>query len=90
MTASTKTRAGSPPMAIWKALLLTLPVILLTGLLPLMALGSGDLLYSAAILVMWLGFTTAFVLVLTTGKTHRYRSLLFILLAVALTSSSYP
>jgi ferredoxin-type protein NapH len=84
MTTSTKTRTGSPPMAIWKALLLSLPMFLITALLPLQALESGDLSYIVAILVMWLGFNVAFILMLTTGQTYRYRSVLFILLAVAL------
>jgi len=84
MTASTKTRTGSPPMAIWKALLLSLPMFLITALLPLQALESGELSYIVAILVMWLGFNVAFILMLTTGQTYRYRSVLFILLAVAL------
>ena len=84
MTASRKTRTGSPPMAIWKALLLSLPVFLITGLLPLGALESGDLPNIVAILIMWLGFNVVFVLMLTTGQTHRYRSVLFILYAVAL------
>jgi hypothetical protein len=71
-------------MAIWKALLLSLPMFLITALLPLQALESGELSYIVAILVMWLGFNVAFILMLTTGQTYRYRSVLFILLAVAL------
>ena len=71
-------------MAIWKALLLSLPMFLITALLPLEALRSGELSYIVAILVMWLGFNVAFILMLTTGQTYRYRSVLFILLAVAL------
>jgi len=90
MTASTKTRTGSPPLAIWKALPLSLPVFLITALLPLRVLESGDLPYSLAILVMWLGFNVAFILMLTTGQTHRYRSALFILLAVALPLEFIP
>jgi ferredoxin-type protein NapH len=90
MTASTKTRTGSPPMALWKALLLSLPVFLITALLPLQILESGDLPYILAILIMWLGFNVAFILMLTTGQTHRYRSVLFILFAVALPFEFIP
>jgi len=71
-------------MGIWKAVLLSLPVFLVTALLPLQALESGDVSYLVAILVMWLGFNVAFILMLTTGQTHRYRSVLFILLGVSL------
>jgi ferredoxin-type protein NapH len=90
MSASTKTRTGSPPMAVWKALLLSLPVFLITALLPLQVLQSGELAYILAIVVMWLGFNVAFILMLTTGQTHRYRSVMFILLAVALPIEFIP
>jgi len=77
-------------MAIWKALLLSLPVFLITALVPLQVLESDDLPYILAILVMWLGFNLAFILMLATGQTHRYRSVLFILFAVALPLEFIP
>jgi len=77
-------------MALWKALLLSLPVFLITALLPLQVLESGDLPHILAILIMWLGFNVAFILMLTTGQTHRYRSVLFILFAVALPFEFIP
>jgi ferredoxin-type protein NapH len=77
-------------MAIWKALLLSLPVFLITALQPLMVLRGGDLSNTVAILIMWLSYNVAFILMLTTGQTHRYRSVLFILLAVSLPVSFFP
>jgi ferredoxin-type protein NapH len=59
-------------------------------LLPFRALESGDLPYILAILITWLGCNVAFILMLTTGQTHRYRSVLFILYAVALPLEFIP
>ncbi|MBN1812030.1 MAG: 4Fe-4S binding protein, partial [Anaerolineae bacterium] len=43
-----------------------------------------------ALVASWLGFTVLFVLMLTTGKTYRYRSILFILTAIALPLDFIP
>ncbi len=86
MTAQALPKIRSPRMAVWKALLLTLPAALVALLLPMSFLRSGD---AEAILIIaslftWLIITAAFFMMVFTGKTHRYRSLLFILLAVLL------
>jgi len=85
MTARTRTEERSPDMAIWKALLLTLPIVLFAAT-PLVAdVSSGDLELIAIIpsLAMWILLTVFFFRMLVTGQTHRYRSALFIMLAIA-------
>ena len=85
MTARTVTQEGWPRMAIWKALLLTLPIVLFAAT-PLVAdVSSGDLELIAIIpsLAMWILLSVFFFRMLVTGQTHRYRSALFIMLAIA-------
>jgi heme/copper-type cytochrome/quinol oxidase subunit 3 len=78
MTTSVRTEARPSGMAIWKAVLLMLPAALLSSLTWLMNLmgGEGDPLIMVALVASWLGFTVLFVLMLTTGKTYRYRSIM--------------
>ena len=86
MTALTRTREGSPRMAIWKALLLTLPMVPFTAIMLMQVLRSGaatPVMVIAALLI-WILLTVSFALMLISGKTHRYRSALFILLAFLL------
>ena len=86
MTRTTAIAAPSTRMAIWKALLLSLPMLLFASYKWLLALGpgGGDRLQVIAGVVVAIVFTTGFGLMLITGQTHRYRSALFILLAIAL------
>jgi len=86
MTALTRTQAGSPRMPIWKALLLTLPMLPFTAIMLMQVLRSGaatPVMVIAALLI-WILLTVSFALMLISGKTHRYRSALFILLAFLL------
>jgi polyferredoxin len=73
-------------MAIWKALLLTLPTVPFAAVGLMMLLMSSDVEVVGIIagLLTWILFTAFFFLMLVTGKTHRYRSALFILVAFAL------
>jgi polyferredoxin len=73
-------------MAVWKALLLTFPAALLSSLIWLNNLRGGDVppLIVASLIAAWLGFTVLFALMLITGKTHRYRSIMFIATAIAM------
>jgi ferredoxin-type protein NapH len=86
MTAQARTQAGLPRMAIWKALLLTLPVVLFAsgGLMEQLMGGHAQLIGVIPALIVWVLLTVFFFRMLVTGKTHRYRSALFILLAFAL------
>ena len=86
MTAQAHTQAGSPRMAIWKALLLTLPVVLFAsgGLMEQLRGGHVQLVGVIPALIVWVLLTVFFFRMLVTGQTHRYRSALFILLAFAL------
>jgi ferredoxin-type protein NapH len=92
MTTSDRTEARSPGMAVWKAVLLMLPAALLSSLTWLGNLMGGaiDPLIVVALVASWLGFTVLFVLMLTTGKTYRYRSIMFILTAIALPLDFIP
>jgi polyferredoxin len=77
-------------MAVWKALLLSLPIFLLSSWVPLMVLQSGAPLPIIASLAVWIMTNVFFALMLITGKTHRYRSIYFILVAVALPLEFIP
>lgn len=82
MSAVRQARAGTPRMAIWKALLIVLPVAAFSGMSMLPP--GGELPWTIASWVSWLTFTTLFVLMLVTGQTHRFRSPLFMLIAFML------
>jgi ferredoxin-type protein NapH len=92
VTTSVQTEARSSGMAAWKAVLLMLPAALLSALTWLGNLMGGNIdpLIVVALVASWLGFTVLFVLMLTTGKTYRYRSILFILTAIALPLDFIP
>jgi len=79
-------------MAVWKAVLLILPAALLSSLTWLGNLMGGDVdaLIVVSLVASWLGFNVLFVLMLTTGKTYRYRSIMFILTAIALPLDFIP
>ena len=86
MTAQVRRQLGSPPMAIWKALLLTLLILPFSTFIIMGELVSSKidpLGVMTAVLTSTL-FTIFFFLMLVTGKTHRYRSILFMLLALIL------
>jgi ferredoxin-type protein NapH len=92
MTAQTLPQTRFPRMAVWKTLLIWLPAALLVlMLIPMRFLqmsqavelkGEGQLIIAG--LVTWALLTTLFFMILRTGRTHRYRSALFILLALLL------
>jgi ferredoxin-type protein NapH len=90
MTTSIQAKAGSPGFAVWKAMLLVLPVALLSSYNWLGLLSEGEPLQIVAVLLTWLAFNALFVLILTTGKTHRYRSVMFIAVAIALPLDFIP
>ena len=92
MTASIQTRGHAPRLPIWKALLLVLPVALFLSLNYVQALFSGAApsLLLIAVAIPWVLFNAFFVLMLVTGQTYRYRSILFILIAVTLPLDFIP
>jgi ferredoxin-type protein NapH len=76
---------GAPAgIGIVKSLVLTFPMALLTAMLLMGSVSENDPLLLAAIGITWLGLNTAFFLMLSTGKTHKVRSVLFILMALAM------
>ncbi len=84
ITAAVPLKGATAGMGIAKSLALTFPMALLTAIL-LMGSGSeNDPLLLAAIGITWLGLNAAFFLMLSTGKTHKVRSILFILMALAM------
>jgi ferredoxin-type protein NapH len=82
MTTQTKTKPQAPKLPIWKALLLCLPMALLSAMMLTGGQLSDDPLYLVAAGVTFLLINGTFFLMLTTGETHRYRSLLFVVMAV--------
>jgi ferredoxin-type protein NapH len=71
---------GSPRIAWWKALLLIVPIAAWAGLMTLMP--GDELIWNIGGWATWLVFVSLFFLILVTGRTNRYRSILFILIAV--------
>jgi polyferredoxin len=90
MTTIAETKARSSRLAIWKALLLCVPVVLLTGVILMGILRIGDPLISVPAVLVWVAFIVLFCLMMVTGETHRYRSPLFILTAVMMPFSFIP
>ncbi len=70
----------------WKSALLTLPMMLFSALMIFGGSlgGEVDPLMMAAALITWIFINTAFYLMLFTGETHRYRLILFVVLAVTM------
>jgi len=85
MTAQAPTQEGSPRMAIWKALLLTLPIVpfAASGLAMTLMSGDAQLIELIPGLVVCILLAVVFFRMLVTGKTHRYRSALFIVLGLS-------
>lgn len=80
----TKDPSTAPRMGVLKALLLTLPMLVLTTLMifgQVMGAAEDPLLLIAAALT-WLAFNVVFFLMLRSGQTHRFRSPLFIAMAI--------
>ncbi len=90
MTALAQAPARSPRLAVWKALLIFAPMVLITLFLWVPQLTTGDSLITIAVVLTLVVFSVLFFLMLLTGKTHRYRSILFILFAVALPIEFIP
>ncbi len=92
MTAHTLLVTRFPRMAIWKALLISLPAMLFVLLMvPMRFLGAtqatdlkGEGLLMLAALITWALLSTFFFLIIRTGQTYRYRSVLFIAFALLL------
>jgi hypothetical protein len=84
MTAA-QAKSRSSRMPIWKALLLFLPMLLISAVMWLGdVLSKGDPLITIAAVPTYLAFRALFFLMLITGKTHRYRSVMFMSAAIAL------
>ncbi len=82
-----KPRRPSPFQLGWgKAILLAIPMLLLTALMTfgqIMSSGQPDPLVLLATLLAWVFLNTLFFLMVKTGRTDSYRSLLFVGMAVA-------
>lgn len=76
------TKIEGNKMKVWKALLLTLPMALLAAMLLTGGQPPSNPLMLASAGTTWLLLTVSFFLMLRTGKTHRYRSILFVIIAV--------
>ena len=92
MTTTVQPQAARPGMAVWKAVLLILPIALLSSSqwLPAVLSGQAEPAQAVAFPVAYLAFFVVFVLMLSTGKTHRYRSVLFMAFAVSLPLDFIP
>lgn len=66
----------------WQAALLALPMLLLSAMMMLGSSGSGTALQTISWAVTWALLNVFFFLMLFTGRTHRYRSILFVAVAV--------
>ena len=84
MTTETKVRSRMGGLGAWRSLLLTLPALLFSTILISQGQIPSDPLQRVAMLITWLLFNGSFFLMLFSGKTHRYRSFLFILMSFAL------
>jgi len=82
--------ARSPRLAVWKALLIFAPMVLITLFLWVPKFTTGDPLITIVVALTWITFSALFFLMLITGKTHRYRSILFILVAISLPIEFIP
>jgi ferredoxin-type protein NapH len=92
MTTVVESRASKPGIAVWKAVLLLLPIVLLRSFewLPSILAGRIEPLMLGSVVFTMLALTMLFVLMLTTGQTHRYRSILFIALAISVPLEFIP
>ncbi len=92
MTTVVQPRAATSGMAVWKAVLIVLPIALLSSIGWLPAALSGQLAPTQAVAfaIAYLAFYVLFVLMLATGVTHRYRSVLFIAMAISLPLDFIP
>jgi ferredoxin-type protein NapH len=77
-------KGATAGMGAAKSLALTVPMALLTALLLLGNGSENDPSLLAAVGITWIGLNTAFFRMLSTGKTHKVRSILFILMALAM------
>ena len=86
MTAQVRRQLGSPPITMWKALLLTLLMAPFStfNFLGISRSDEAEPQLVVAALLTSILLIVVFFLMLLTGKTYRYRSALFILLAFAL------
>lgn len=83
-----KVPALKPPvlakLSLVKSILITLSMMLLSAMLLTQGQIPDDPLLAAAVGVTWLGFNSAFFLMLWTGRTDRYRAVLFTLIAFSM------
>jgi ferredoxin-type protein NapH len=84
MTTAAVPSKGFAGMGIAKSLAVMLPMALLTAVLLMGAGSQNDPFLWAAFGIAWFGLNAAFFAMLYTGRTHRVRSTLFILMALAL------
>lgn len=74
-----------PQMKVWKAILLALPMLLLTGMLvmgPILSSGVTDAILVPVALLFWLGLNVMFFFMLRSGKTYKLRAAIFIPMAI--------
>ncbi len=74
----------------WQAALLALPMLLLSAMMMLGSSGGGTALQTASWGITWALLNVFFFLMLLTGHTHRYRSILFVAVAVGFVISFIP
>ncbi len=82
--ASVKPLPYRPRLGRIAAILVTLSMMLLSAMLLTKGQLSDDVLLNAAVGITWLGFNIAFFLMLWTGRTDRFRAILFVLIALSL------
>jgi len=87
-TAQPAGRPATPTLGVGKSLLLCLPIFLVSALLfPLNYAQTGDTARMVFASLIWVAVNVVFFFMLRSGKTHRYRSVLFIIMAVTFSFS---
>ena len=84
MSATAAARLSSLRVSPVRAVLISIPMMLLTGLLISGGNAPQDPLMVAGLVLAWLGFNAAFIAMLVTGETYRFRSMLFISIALGM------
>ncbi|MHC4092937.1 MAG: 4Fe-4S binding protein [Planctomycetota bacterium] len=84
MNAQNRARPATPTLGLFWALVIALPMLLLSAMILTQGRPPADAIEGICVGGTWLLFNGLFLLMLTTGKTDRYRSVLFILAAIGL------
>lgn len=77
-------RLERPRLKLLPSILLTLPMLLLSAMMLTGGAMPEDPLLTAALGITWVGFNTCFFLMLWTGRTDRYRAILFVAIALSM------